>query len=224
MTKEELVAKYPFLKADPEYNYVDAPDELYSDPGVYLPAGWIDLFLACCEELRNILVQTNRLNDFKLNQVKEKFGSMRIYPNFADSAINEVISRYEIISQFTCCECGKTATIESTGWVCPYCTECGKKIKVKTNPITYLSTTSFFKDGETGADRVSKHYYTATNLPKRPSDCTDQNYYVMCPDGVITMPANWRALTGIGSPQGKPVFELSKEIESIIDSKVCHGS
>lgn len=185
MTNKELVERYPFLRVNPEYNYPESPDELYSEKGLYLPTGWYDLFLKCCEELREALIKIDKLNEFRIDQLKEKYGSMRIYANISDPIINRIINRYEIISQFTCCVCGKIATVETTGWICPYCFDCIKHIKHGTFRLLseYSSETKFVED------KTHKHYYCVDNLPYNENDKNE--YHIIAKDGTIIIPFTW---------------------------------
>ena len=54
-------------------------------------------------------------NQFLVNElVKEQ-------RNKCYDEIQNIIDKYEEISAYTCCECGKPATQITTGWICPYC-------------------------------------------------------------------------------------------------------
>lgn len=211
MTDKELLERYPFLRVDPEYNYIDTPEELYSEEGLYIPKGWRDLFLKCCEELRDELIKINKLDEFKINQLKEKYGSMRIYTNISDPTINDIINRYEIISQFTCCKCGKIATVETTGWICPYCDECvtDEDVRDRYRPISeYICLTKF------EGDKTHKHYYCVDNLPYK--SVNENECYIEAKDGSIICPKTWieKFLESIDTKE-KTVREISDEIEEV---------
>ena len=104
----------------PEYNYE------YTDFDI-IPDGWAKAFgLELCEELREQLIRENQLEDFWFVQIKEKFGSLRMYPGVACSEeIWYILDKYEQLSERTCIVCGKPATRMSKGWICPYCNNCG---------------------------------------------------------------------------------------------------
>lgn len=91
-----------------------------------MPSGWKIAFLEpLLEELdmaiKNLLPYQQK--EFYLLQVKEKYGSLRIYPIWYTDEIDEVISKYSKISEQTCCVCGAQATKISKDWICPYCDE-----------------------------------------------------------------------------------------------------
>lgn len=217
MTDEELLNLYPFIKVDSEYNYIeDGESGLYTEKGLFLPEGWYNLFLLCCAELRKVLIEKNLLSTFKINQLKEKYGSMRIYVNISDEDINAIIERYEIISQFTCCICGKTATVETTGYVCPYCDECIKDVHGKTYPIDWIVLTKFTEG------KSYRHYYTVYNLPFRPDSDIDSEYYMVAKDGGISIPNKWlekdliQEYVDVFTPGMDTVEDMAVKIEELL--------
>jgi len=76
--------------------------------------------------------------NYTIVDLKEKWGELRVisysldkegWPipsDFADKLI-EIEDKYTKQSARTCCVCGKPATKISTGWICPYCDDCGDK-------------------------------------------------------------------------------------------------
>lgn len=92
-----------------------------------MPDGWRKAFgTQMCEELRDALIEDGDLDRWKIVQLKEKWGSMRLYHNGnkKGSRIPGIIDRYERISERTCIVCGKPATRITMGWICPYCDDC----------------------------------------------------------------------------------------------------
>ena len=106
--------------AVPEYDYEYT--ELDS-----MPAGWRKAFgEEMCEEIRKALIEDDDLERWRIVQLKEKYGSLRIYDNGykKGSRIPEIISKYENISMRTCVCCGRPATKITLGWISPYCDRC----------------------------------------------------------------------------------------------------
>lgn len=132
---KELLEKHPWLWPQ---NWWGEP--LPSDRFDYsstlldeIPTGWkINFGDQMCNDIQDVLDKRGCANQFHIIQIKEKFGSLRIYvdplPGDCLKEIREVITQYEIKSAETCCECGKPAEYMSTGWICPYCKECATKI------------------------------------------------------------------------------------------------
>lgn len=130
LTKQEvkdILTEMPFLYprhvwtgeklSSEEYDFEYIPD--VED----LPEGWQQLFLQCCRDLVEPLKENNQLDTFYFTQTKEKYGSMRMYNNGTSAKVHNILDKYENLSTFTCCVCGKPAVKESSGWICPYCEE-----------------------------------------------------------------------------------------------------
>ena len=103
-----------------------------------IPIGWRNSFFKnMCDEL--IAVLGDYVNNFEIIQLKEKYGSMRLYWNWKDedlltgkqisnltSTIYDVISKYETISYHTCVRCGKPSTGYTKPWILPVCDKCNQ--------------------------------------------------------------------------------------------------
>lgn len=132
---KELVEKHPYLI--PTYEYTGMPLYDYDYSFTFLddmPPGWKTAFgERMCDEITEILKEYNYLDKYRVVQVKEKFGQLRWYdngsPDGAYEKINDVLVKYEHMSEVTCVMCGKPATKMSTGWISPYCDECAAKLR-----------------------------------------------------------------------------------------------
>jgi hypothetical protein len=106
--------------------------------------GWFDILWELCkaleveikkiEEKRTKKEKTIELikdgdNDwFKVQQVKEKFGSLRFYVTMASDEMYKLISDAEKKSQETCEVCGdKASLMEKSSWYKTLCKDCGNK-------------------------------------------------------------------------------------------------
>lgn len=97
-----------------------------------VPDGWKEL-------TRKMIAECEAINPtYTIEDLKEKFGSLRVYsyikdyndsdwmiPACNDEEIEKIEEQYVILSQYTCCRCGKPATKVSTGYILPWCDECG---------------------------------------------------------------------------------------------------
>lgn len=131
---KKILKKYPFLAPvdwyghkmshkQHKYNFTILDD---------IPIGWKNLFLQFCEDIKPILIKGNYLNKYYFIQLKEKYGSIRIYDNGVPSSIRKEISRlihdYEIISENVCIDCGNPyAKMCNVSWISPFCEKCFKK-------------------------------------------------------------------------------------------------
>ena len=78
---KKLIEIYPYLQPrnvwtdkipeDYDYSYIRGDKEV--------PDGWLRLFLLYCKAIRPALVNDSYLEQFRFSQVKEKYGSMRLY-------------------------------------------------------------------------------------------------------------------------------------------------
>jgi hypothetical protein len=92
-----------------------------------IPHGWKMAFgLQLAEELREQLIKDKFLYDFRFVQIKEKYGSLRLYNNGCSRECWNILDKYESLSLKTCIECGSTEGVELTddGWILPLCTTC----------------------------------------------------------------------------------------------------
>ena len=131
LKNKKLCKRYPFLiirdwrtdkPIDFEFTYLND-----------MPDGWRKAFgEQMCEEIREVLIKGNYLNDYRIAQIKEKFGALRWYdegvPESIYRELQDIIYKYEEISARTCFNCGKPATKISMGWIIPFCDECADKL------------------------------------------------------------------------------------------------
>jgi hypothetical protein len=94
-----------------------------------LPEGWRKAFCPqIWEELKNILAKANYVEDFTFSQIKEKYGTIRLYHLGVPSSIYEEVSnweaKYENLSEQVCINCGKPAEVITSGWITFLCKDC----------------------------------------------------------------------------------------------------
>lgn len=143
MTDKQLIERFPFLECKPENDWC------YDNSGNWLndlPLGWKQIGLKMFTEIKNCLVKNNiPLECFIIQQLKEKWGELRLYWALESPAkeecikeIDDIIDKYEDISYNTCVECGKPAKYVTLGYILPYCENCVKqnwKIKEINNEV-----------------------------------------------------------------------------------------
>lgn len=124
--RQSLVKQFPYLmpKNSLTGKTPDTYDYSYVVGEYDLPEGWFELFLQMCEDIREPLEKSDCLDKFRFLQVKEKYGSMRLYASGATEEVRSVLQKYEFLSEQVCCVCGKPATLETDGYTCPYCDAC----------------------------------------------------------------------------------------------------
>jgi len=68
----------------------------------------------------------------QIAQVKEKWGSLRIYLTYYNPQINSILSFAESMSFKTCEKCGKPGTPSRSGWIVVLCDDCREAITQRT--------------------------------------------------------------------------------------------
>lgn len=119
--------------AVPEYDYEYT--ELDS-----MPEGWRKAFgEQLCEDLRNELIRAGgwkALDEYMIVQIKEKWGYLHWYDNgCTERWYNEILPKYEALSERTCVSCGQLAEYISAGWISPWCEECAQGVRDRMIPI-----------------------------------------------------------------------------------------
>ena len=111
----------------------------YNEMAAQAKAGNFDLFEETMKAVPNDEYKEKRLaeiiaGDFReipesipqvtLDQVKEKFGTLRFYYSGGDDYIDGMVSLAESLTGVTCESCGNPGERRGGGWVHTYCTPC----------------------------------------------------------------------------------------------------
>jgi|LSQX01.2.fsa_nt_gb hypothetical protein len=110
-------------------------EPILDDSGNYMswaeniPYGWHKAFgEQMIDELNTLLEKYNHVDNYKILQIKEKYGSIRWYDNGYPSEMDkeywEWLNKYERLSLDTCITCGSPATHMTKGWILPKCDRC----------------------------------------------------------------------------------------------------
>lgn len=126
---KKLVKKYPWLA--PRDWETGAIKKGYDYSYIYWgwSPGWDkafgDLYL---EELGDAVKRAGFEKEFHIEEVKEKWGQARLYYGPCGKGIDDIVDKYETISQHICYFCGKPDVyIVNVGWIIPSCFECFRK-------------------------------------------------------------------------------------------------
>lgn len=113
-----FIYKYPmqWIHCIPTYTEWDAMDGM---------PGWKKTFGdQMLKEVKAQLKKDKCLYSWRITDVKEKWGSLRLYSNFASDELQKIINKYDDLSYETCIRCGEPAKIITDGYVLPYCEHC----------------------------------------------------------------------------------------------------
>lgn len=90
-----------------------------------MESGWRKAFgIQMCKDIRKQLIKDKMLFKWRITQLKEKWGYMHLYCNYASKELYAIIDKYAEKSKKICGECGKPATKITKGWIYPYCDDC----------------------------------------------------------------------------------------------------
>jgi len=89
--------------------------------------GWLPILEELFEGFQK-LVDKRDDTSFKVEQVKQKYGTLRVYHNGGDE-YEALVDRAEAMSEFTCEVCGQQGMMRDDGWMMVRCDRCykGKK-------------------------------------------------------------------------------------------------
>lgn len=124
-TEKTLLLKYPKI-----FRQKDLPmSETCMCWGIECGRGWYHLIDNLCYHLQQ-LTDNDGHPQIEFVQVKEKFGSLRIYVNEASEMQHLLIEFVENLSCTVCENCGKPGNIIDNGhyWIKTLCDDCMEKI------------------------------------------------------------------------------------------------
>ena len=175
---KQLIAIYPYLQ--PRNLWTGEIPENYDYSyirGEELPDGWHKLFLMYCKEMRPHLIKSNMLDKFQFSQIKEKYGTMRIYNCGYPKSADYLTSLYEYYSTFVCQRCGKPSKWVTKGWVSFFCDECIGEAQVDCYPLKKQTSMRFtcYKNNE--PYRISYTYKYLDKEYKRVLCMTDDEFF-----------------------------------------------
>ena len=139
--ENKLYEKYQDLFANKD----KTPMESCMSFGIECNSGWYELLASVCWRIfqheRNISdrikirLKNNKENDqsdldyipVKFDQIKEKFGGLRIYYSGGDDYVDGVIDMAEEMSYKICEVCGNAGKPNKGGWISTLCDNCRNK-------------------------------------------------------------------------------------------------
>ena len=117
----ELCTKFQKMIPHREWNK-DSPIRLF---GFECGEGWAVLLKVLMDNIQRHIDWENRQSEVVpqvvLEQVKEKFGTLRFYYQGGDEYVHGLVSLAESMSAHICEDCGDTGTTRGGGWVRTLC-------------------------------------------------------------------------------------------------------
>ncbi len=133
-----LYEKYPKLFV----NKNKTPMESCMSFGIECGLGWYDIISSVCYQIQQHEENERGFEKWKqkddpsykseccsvtFDQIKEKFGGLRIYFSGGDSYIDGVVSMAEEMSYKICETCGSPGRPNKEGWIITLCEKCKEK-------------------------------------------------------------------------------------------------
>lgn len=140
--QQQLYDKYPVLFS----NRHKPARESCLHFGIETRDGWYDILDNLCSAIsiheENIEVRTkyNKKTDpsyesdyipVTFDQVKEKFGGLRVYFSGGDKYVRGMVSMTESFSYMVCETCGERGKPNRNGWIHTFCDKCREKYNVE---------------------------------------------------------------------------------------------
>lgn len=126
--QDKLINEFPDLFRGTK----KSPQESCMAWGCDVEDGWFTIVYATSKSINahlKRLKDAGKPLDFEYAQIKEKFGTIRIYDNGGDEFIDGVIAMAEWLSSMTCEVCGKPAKLCNNGnWLKTLCEDDAKNL------------------------------------------------------------------------------------------------
>ncbi len=120
MTDKQLILKYPELFGLPPFD----PTKTLIGFGFEVNKGWLPILEKGFKKISEI-INEGHIQDFRICQVKEKFGGLRIYCNYYMDQVDEVIEAMEKECAHTCDLCGSPeGKLRQDMWLTVRCNSC----------------------------------------------------------------------------------------------------
>lgn len=110
----ELGRRFPFMITSTGHNYMF---DIYE--------GWLTAFSAPFLIHVRRALDIDKSDNAQILDVKEKYGTLRVYWGFVRPYAELVTTMYELLSGYYCCHCGKYgAKLTQSGWILALCRSC----------------------------------------------------------------------------------------------------
>ena len=123
LIEEALAEKYP---------HINTSDHIWNElinTSIQYGSGLNDLLIELMMKVEEIYKKNGvGTSEFKIEQIKEKYGQLRIYVSSSIDEVHHRISEYEVKANKICDECGAIGSLHvKDGWFQVLCVECAFK-------------------------------------------------------------------------------------------------
>jgi hypothetical protein len=127
MTPEEAKALRQFIYDNFDFVRKSLDGSMLPFAMFYLEIGdgWLTLiYHLFCDIEDELRLHPELRENFRVSQVKEKFGGLRCYTYGSSEQIEALISNAESLSVHICEQCGETGSRRPMGWIVTLCKKC----------------------------------------------------------------------------------------------------
>lgn len=183
---KRIIDEFPFYAlVDDNYSTTNPEEYSYDFTEIdTVPQGWRDLMMCLGEDIKEELIKSGNLYDFRPLEIKEKFGRLEFYHNgMCNEEVDRIIEDYSLLSKNVCMGCGKPDVlfVYNSSWVYPACRKCygnddiwdkcynseksSKKMPDTRVYVSYSNGTEIVhvRDISQKAERIRKKYYDRIN-------------------------------------------------------------
>ena len=131
MTEKDLLEKYPFTTLKNIWSLELVDGNWYG----LIPTGWRKAFGK--ELLEEMAAEYETFSkEYKhywvVEEIKEKYGELRIYTGPTTNNMLDVINKYTKLSRHRCIECGEPCKQRNVGWIFTMCDKCFNELQNRT--------------------------------------------------------------------------------------------
>lgn len=126
--EDKIMSQFPWFEAKTIWG-----ENLGCGMGCDCDDGWYNLIHDFCKELDDFYKTKNKnINKIKIYQIKEKYGTLRIYLGNYIDGVDDIVAKYEDLSGEICEMCGNIGDISISGsWYKTLCEKHREELRYK---------------------------------------------------------------------------------------------
>jgi hypothetical protein len=161
--EDKLGAEFAFMRVR------EGGGEPYDNSGCECGDGWYNLLREMCLKITKAYADSSKPVDIRITQIKQKFGTLRVYYHINDEAMEEVVSKlvreYVDKSEHICELCGTEGKMRTTeAMLSVLCDKCLSKVKARNEPPKDMLNEDAYI---TGRIKIIEDYLIARGENKR---------------------------------------------------------
>lgn len=122
----ELCMKYPIVMPHDDEEFCYEYTKLD-----FIPAGWRKFFgEQLAQEVQEAInkMPIDTQHEACIIDIKEKWGQLRVFLSVSSEELEEILKKYEKLSESICCRCGNSKIARFSGWFSYLCDDCEQEL------------------------------------------------------------------------------------------------